>query len=70
MDFLSQNNPKHNKVEQGVILNEAYCLNPQGQVLFQDPFADFLETSKEGVYDAKNGLLHSLRKILSTVVQR
>ena len=57
-------------MEQGIVLDEAHYLNPQGQVLFQDPFAGFLESYKEGVCYARNGLLHSLRKILSTFVQR
>ena len=70
VDILFQKDPKHDKVEQGAALDEVCYLNPQGQVLFQDPFASFLESSKEGICYARNGLWQILRKIFSTVVQR
>lgn len=44
-------------MEQEIVLDEADYLNPQGQVLFLDPFVGFLETSKEGVCYARNGFL-------------
>ena len=46
-DILFQKYPEHDKVEQGAALDEFCYLNPQCQVLFQDPFAGFLESCKE-----------------------
>lgn len=70
VDILFHKYPNHDKVEQGASLDEFCYLNPQGQVLFQDHFFGFLESSKEGLCYARNGLLQSLMKSLSIVVQR
>ena len=57
-------------MEQRVVLDEASYLNPQDQVFFQDPFAGLLESSKEGVFYAMNGLLQGLTKKFNTYVQQ
>ena len=57
-------------MEQGATLDEVCYLNPQDWVWFQEPFAGFLKSSKEGVCYARNGLLQILRKGLSTAIQR
>jgi hypothetical protein len=70
LDILFENDPEHNKLEQRVVLDEVCYLNPQDQVFFQDPFVGLLESFKEGVCYAMNGLLQDLRKKLNTYVQR
>ena len=70
IDILLQKYSEHNTMEQRAFLDEAVYLNPQDQVLFQDPFVGFLESSKEVVFYAMNDLLQNSRKILKTYVQR
>ena len=67
--FLSQRSPKLSQVEEEAFLDQAYFPNPHVQVLFQDPFADLLETSKRRVCYVKRILLQSARKMLSTTIQ-
>ena len=69
VEFLSQKSPKLSKVEKKAVLDQAYFLNPLGQVLFQDPFSIFLEIVEEGVKNLKSSLLQSVRKFLGTIVQ-
>ena len=57
-------------MEDGVVLDEAYISSPQDQVSFQDPFAIFLEKCKRGVCYTMNSLLQSVRKNISTTVQK
>jgi hypothetical protein len=70
LDILFENDLEHNKLEQRVVLDEVCYLNPQDQVFFQYPFVGLLESFKEGVCYAMNGLLKDLRKKLNTYVQR
>ena len=70
VEFLSQKSPKHSRVEEGLVLNEAYVSNPLDQVLFQDPFVVFLEKSKGGVCSTNNSLLQIVRKILSITARK
>ena len=37
---------EHDNVERGATLDEVCYLNPQGQVLFKDPFVGFLKSYK------------------------
>ena len=68
-EFLSQKSPKLSQVEEEAVLDQAYFPNPHIQVLFQDPFADLLETSKRGVCHAKRSLIQNFKNILGSTVQ-
>ena len=57
-EFLSQKNFFLDPVEEEVILVETYLSNTHNQVLFQDPYAYFLQTFREGSKSIKSSLLH------------
>ena len=54
---LFEKDPEPDKLELRAVMNEAGHLNPQYQVFVQDPFAGLLQSFKEGVYYAMDGLM-------------
>ena len=68
-EFLSQKSPKLSQVEEEAIMDQAYFPNPHIQVLFQDPFANLLDTSKRGVCHVKSSFMQNFKNILGSTIQ-
>ena len=69
-EFLSKKNLKLSQVEEEAVMDQDYFPNSHIQVLFQDPFADLLETFEEGVKCVKSNLMQVLKRSLGTIVQK
>ena len=69
-DFLSQKNLFLDPMEEEVTLVESYLSNTHNQLLFQYPYAHFLQTFREGSKVIKSILLQTTRNILKAAAKK
>ena len=69
-DFLSQKNLFLDPVEEKITLVETYLSNTPNQVLFQDPFAQFLKTFEEGIDIFRSSVSPNAEKNFSTAAKK